>query len=72
MKKKAYETLVKPDGVRRLQVSPKSSNCRGGTGFAAHDRTSQSKKHFAVGIGSELADVRGQMSLCGFGLKFNN
>ena len=77
MKKKTYETLVKPDGVYEgSKVSPKDvfDLQKGGTGFAAHDRTSQSKKHFAVGIGSGLADVRGQSgsSVSRFGLKFNN
>ena len=77
MKKKTYETLVKPDGTYEgVKVTPKDvlEIQKGGTGFAAHDRNAHSKKHFLVGIGSGLADIRGQSgsSVSRFGLKFNN
>ena len=52
MKKKTYETLVKPDGeLNGKAVSPKDvvEIQKGGTGFSAHDKNSQSKKHYAVG-----------------------
>ena len=47
---------------------------KGGTGFAAHDRQAQSKKHFAVGMGSGMADIRGQNAsvTSRFGLRFSN
>ena len=77
MKMKTYESLVKPDGIYEdKKIAPKDvlDVQKGGTGFASHDRHAQSNKHFAVGIGSGLADVRGQGGGGGskFGLRYAN
>jgi nitric oxide synthase-interacting protein len=77
MKKKTYENLVKPDGeLNGKAVSPKDvvEIQTGGTGFSAHDKNSQSKKKYLVGMGSGMADLRGQNSsaVSRFGLKFSN
>ena len=59
-------TPVGPDDVIELQ--------RGGTGFAAHDKSLQVTRHFTLGPGSGLADLRGQHHgpTSKFGLRFNN
>lgn len=59
-------TPVGPDDVIELQ--------RGGTGFSAHDKSLQVTRHFTLGPGSGLADLRGQHHgpTSKFGLRFNN
>ena len=77
MKKKTYEKLVKPDGILNgAAVSEKDviELQKGGTGFAAHDKNASAKKHYSVGMGSGLADLRGQNASASsrFGLSFAN
>ena len=75
--KETYETCVKPEGsYGGVAVAPEDvlELQRGGTGFAAHDKQLQTKKFFALGPGSGMADRRGQHASASskFGLSFNN
>lgn len=59
-----YQTCVKPEGqYNGVRVKEKDviELQRGGTGFAAHDgKKAQAQKHWHLGQGSGLADIRGQ------------
>lgn len=76
--KETYEKCVKPEGSyagARIKPDEVIELATGGTGFVAHDGDKvMSKKHFMLGPGSGLADLRGQhkgaRSLGG--LSFNN
>jgi len=78
MRKSTYDKVVKPDGVwsgKRIDAKKDVVTLqKGGTGFAAHDKNAQASKKYLVGMGSGLADLRGQSSGPGsrFGLQFTN
>lgn len=62
--KDTWEKCIKPDGSyqgKRIKESDVIELRTGGTGFAGRDgERLQVKKHFALGPGSGLADLRGQ------------
>lgn len=75
--KETWETCIRPEGSYGGQAVTDDDVLelqRGGTGFAAHDKQVQAKKYFALGVGSGLADRRGQNggAASKFGLRFNN
>ena len=77
MKRATFDMVVKPEGAfRGHKVRPKDvvEIQSGGTGFAARDKHAQAKKKYLVGMGSGLADLRGQTQGPGsrFGLQFHN
>ena len=78
LKRSTYVRAVKPDGVYNGKAIAEKDVIplqKGGTGFAAHDGEAlEASRHFAVGMGSGRADLRGQGGGGGskFGLKFGN
>lgn len=62
----SFVKCVKPEGRyegTRIKDKDVVELQRGGTGFAAHDgNKAQAKKHYHLGAGSGLADLRGQLA----------
>lgn len=73
-----WRRCIKPEGSYngvKVDESDILELQRGGTGFAEHDKDAlQAAKYFAVGVGSGLADLRGQNATGGslFGLRMMN